>query len=129
VKWANEFFPGPRYVLGKIEDSPWLGRFDAIVSLETIEHLKDPSKVLKVFRESCAGRFIVSVPNEERYPFVAENFVNDESPHYRHYTPGEFQSLLENHGFTVLEKHCQVSKHKPQVIEGTEGMFLIYVCR
>ena len=128
INWANRFFSGPEYICGGIEDSPWTGTFDTVVCLETIEHIKDPSAVLKALRISCAGEFIASVPNEDNYPFIAANFAGDESPHYRHYRPQEFEELLDAHGFRVTERFCQVSKGKPDVISGTDGMFLIYIC-
>ena len=128
VDWAERYFPGPSYICGDIEQSPWEGRFDTVVSLETIEHIKDPEKALKAFRVACAGIFIASVPNEEKYPFKAETFANDESPHFRHYTPVEFEGLLSSCGFTVMAKFCQVEKTRPEVVEGTDGKFLIYIC-
>ena len=129
IAWAQSFFPGPTYLLGDINDEPWAGKFDTVVSLETIEHLPDPSKALKAFRRSCYGEFIVSVPNEEVIPFKAEDFQEDASPHYRHYTPKEFEELLNLHHFEVMSKWCQESKQEPKVVEGTNGRFLIYVCR
>jgi 2-polyprenyl-3-methyl-5-hydroxy-6-metoxy-1,4-benzoquinol methylase len=128
IRWAAVFFPGPVYRVGKIEERPWVGKFDTVISLETIEHLKDPSGALDAFREACLGSFIVSVPNEERYPFKAENFANDESPHFRHYTPSEFDELLVKHGFKVKSRHSQTSKMDSKVNEGADGMFMIYVC-
>lgn len=128
INWANKWFPGPKYVAGKIEDSPWDGEFDTIVSIETIEHMREPRKALDAFRRSCRGELIVTVPNEELYPFKAENFVNDESPHFRHYRPMEFEDLLSASGFKVTERFCQVSKFEPEVVAGTNGKFLIYVC-
>jgi hypothetical protein len=62
------------------------------------------------------------------YPFVAANFANDDSPHFRHYTPKEFEQLLEEAGFAVQMKLCQKSKQEPEVVEGTNGRFLVYVC-
>jgi 2-polyprenyl-3-methyl-5-hydroxy-6-metoxy-1,4-benzoquinol methylase len=128
IRWANKFFPGPKYIQGMIEEAPWEGQFDTIVSLETVEHIPDPKPSLKVFRKSCRGELIVSVPNEELYPFKAENFLGDESPHFRHYTPDQFQELLEGCGFRVVERACQSSKTDPYVRSGTDGKFLIYVC-
>lgn len=128
VQWARVSFPGPTYIHGEIEKRPWFGNFDTVVSLETIEHLKDPGPAMRVFRGSCKHTFIASVPNEERYPFKAEVFANDESPHYRHYRPEEFDRLMHEHGFTVLERYCQRDKENSSVVQGTDGMFLIYVC-
>lgn len=128
IDWANAHFPGPKFIRGLIEDSPWDGAFDTVVSIETIEHMKEPRRALDAFRGACRGELIASVPNQELYPFKAENFVYDESPHFRHYTPDEFQDLLHGCGFKVTERFCQVSKAEPQVVGGTNGKFLIYVC-
>jgi 2-polyprenyl-3-methyl-5-hydroxy-6-metoxy-1,4-benzoquinol methylase len=127
ISWAREHFPGPIYIKGKIEDSPWQGRFDTVVSLETIEHVPDPSPLLKVFRKACRGKFIVSTPNEARYPFVPHAYVNDQSPHYQHYTPEQFDKLLLEHGFKILSRHFQHGKLS-EVKPGVDGMFMVYVC-
>ena len=126
IGWAEKYFPGPKFVCGDVSGD--YGLFETVVSLETIEHLQDPSPALKAFRRACKGKFIASVPNEEKYPFKAENFVDDESPHYRHYTPDEFGDLLQSHGFRVLEAFCQEDKFHPYMNLGIDGMFLIYVC-
>ena len=128
IDWATKYFDGPKYLHAKIEDSPWAGDFKTVVSLETIEHIQNPGPSLRVLRSACAGEFIASVPNEELYKFNAEHFKNDESPHFRHYTPAEFEQLLNDHHFRVTGKFCQKSKGEPEVIEGTDGKFLIYVC-
>jgi 2-polyprenyl-3-methyl-5-hydroxy-6-metoxy-1,4-benzoquinol methylase len=128
IEWAREFFRGPQFINGKIEEAPWTGKFETIVSLETLEHIKNPEEALKAFRRSCIGTLIASVPNENLYPFKAEVFANDESPHFRHYRPEEFQDLLEWSGFKVVGRFCQVSKQEPEVVKGTDGRYLIYVC-
>ena len=128
IDWANKYFPGPQYCHGWIEDRPWEGEFETVVSLETIEHLQDPSPALEAFRKACVGRFIASVPNEERYPFKAYLFKDDLSPHFRHYTPMEFQALLNAHGFSVTEKFSQEKMLAPEPMAGTDGRFLIYIC-
>jgi 2-polyprenyl-3-methyl-5-hydroxy-6-metoxy-1,4-benzoquinol methylase len=128
IEWAMKNFPGPKYIQGRIEDSPWEGEFDTIVSLETIEHIKDPSAALKAFRRACVGHLFVSVPNENNYPFKAENFIYDDSPHFRHYRPEEFDELLESNGFKVLDRFCQVHKLQPEIVPGTNGLFMTYIC-
>lgn len=129
IAWAREFFRGPDFICGWIQEAPWFGQFETVVSLETIEHCKDPEEVLKALRKACLGNFIVSVPNEDLYPFNREVFENDDSPHYRHYTPAEFQDLLAGAGFSVIEKHCQASKQQPEVVPGTDGRCMVFVCR
>lgn len=128
INWGLEYFRGPQYLCGRIEESPWIGEFETIVSLETLEHLKEPEKALQAFRQACKGTLVASVPNEDFYQFKAETFANDESPHYRHYRPHEFQDLLESQGFKVLERFCQKSKQDYQVVSGVDGRFMIYVC-
>ena len=130
IDYANENYPGPTYILGKIEEAPWEGTFRTIVSLETIEHMEyhDATRALRAFKAALwpHGIVIVSVPNELRYPFNADKFKGDEYPHRRHYTPEQLDELLEGAGFYVTGRHCQHSKSDPGVVAGTEGDFLIY---
>ena len=126
IQWAEEHFQGPYFIQGRIEEEPWDGKFETIVSLETIEHIKEPKEALQAFRRACVGTLIASVPNEDKYPFAAENFERDESPHYRHYRPQEFEDLLKECGFKVTERFCQQDK-KGDIHAGTDGMFLIIV--
>lgn len=128
ISWAKAHFPGPSYLRGRIEEVPWEGEFETVVSFETIEHIKEPQAALQAIRRACIGTFIASVPNEELYPFKAETFANDASPHYRHYTPLEFKALLSSAGFTVTKMLRQHSKVKPLLVGGTDGQVLIYVC-
>lgn len=127
IKYAEEHYHGPGYLLGSILDKPWVGWFDALVSFETIEHIAEPEKALKLFRESVDGVFICSVPNENLYPFNAEKFAGDEYPHLRHYTPDEFAALLMAADFKIQSLNCQKSKTS-DVEPGTDGMFLVFTC-
>lgn len=126
IQWAEEHFQGPYFIHANIESEPWAGKFETVVSLETIEHLKDPKPALEAFRRACVGTFIASVPNEDRYPFVAENFARDDSPHFRHYRPDEFESLLKDSGFRVFERFCQLDK-LGDIHAGSDGRFMIFV--
>jgi SAM-dependent methyltransferase len=127
IDWANEHFKGPHFIQGRIEEAPWIGEFETIVSLETLEHIPNPEEALKAFRK-CGKGLIASVPNELLYPFDPASFANDGSPHFRHYTPDEFTELLEGSGFKVLERYCQVSKQEPRVVPGLAGKYMLYVC-
>jgi hypothetical protein len=110
-----------------IDEAPWTGKFETVVSLETIEHIPNPEDAIKAFRKS-GERLIASVPNEILYPFDATAFAKDGSPHFRHYTPDEFTELLEGAGFKVLERYCQASKQQPMVVPGLAGKYMLYVC-
>lgn len=128
IQWANHFFYGPRYIHGRIEEKKWLGNFDSVVSLETLEHVQNPSELLKIFRAVCKGNFIASVPNENVHPFRPETYLKDSSPHYRHYTPEQFDDILKENGFEVFKRFSQKDKANPEVVVGTDGMFLVYAC-
>lgn len=127
IRHAEEFFPGPEYVLGNLAETPWRGRFSGIVSFETLEHLPEPKSVLEAFRRCLSGYFVASVPNENLYPFNPEVFKEDEYPHIRHYKPEEFDALFKDSGFEVVSRWCQESKQHPEIKAGTDGRFLIYV--
>lgn len=120
ISYAEKHYPGPAYLCQRGEDTK--GEWEALVSFETLEHLDNPETVLSI----KAPLVIASVPNEERYPFSAEKFAGDAYPHKRHYTPGEFQALLESSGYQVAEWFCQKDKFG-DIVPGTDGIFLIAV--
>lgn len=126
IQWAEEHFQGPYFIQGKIEDEPWTGKFETVVSLETIEHIKDPKPALEAFRRACIGTLVASTPNEDFFQFRAENFARDDSPHFRHYTPGQFEDLLKVCGFRITERFCQKDK-AGDIHAGTEGRFQIVI--
>lgn len=128
IDYANANYSGSGYLHGNILDKPWVGTFDVITSFETIEHIDDAAKVLRLFRESLDGTLFISTPNEDLYPFSMQNFVMDDYPHLRHYTPSQFDHLLEDADFQVVSRHCQRSK-TGEVVDGVDGMFLVYVCK
>lgn len=116
------------WITGDIAKAPWgWEMFKTIISFETIEHLPDPATVLKHFHGSLEadGKLICSVPNEEKYPFKPQNFEGDQFPHLRHYTPKEFEELLNSAGFYVIHRGTQLSK-TGVVVNGSGGIFLVY---
>lgn len=70
--------------------------FGAVVCFETIEHLADPRQMLRNFH-AYAPMLLASVPNEECFPFRNYRF------HFRHYTRSEFEELLRECGWEVVE--------------------------
>ena len=125
IDYASQHYKGPGYLVGDVQSVIPAG-FDWVVSLETIEHLPNPEAALKNFRAS--KNLVVSTPNEERYPFNPDKFRGDRFPHLRHYTPEGFETLLKDAGWEVVGKFCQRQKTSPVEL-GTDGMFLVYLCR
>ena len=127
IKYGNAYYPGPRYVQADI--TRFKARsfsYDLVTSFETIEHLKEPHGFLRSLESAT---LIASVPNQELYPFNQENFKGDDYPHQRHYTPGEFETLLAECGFVTTERWCQTDKQHSDVRPGTNGKFLVYVAQ
>lgn len=124
IDYARKFYPGPEYRLEDVREHD--GEHDCVVSFETIEHMKDPELALTAFRKS--RELIVSTPNEQFYPFRPASYVNDKYPHVRHYLPHQLDALLASCGWSVVSRHCQPTK-KSEVVHGTDGMFMVYVCR
>ena len=123
IVYAIENYPGPDYRIGDVCDVH--GEFDWVVSFETIEHVQDPGAALDAFRSS--NNLIISSPNELEFPFVAEQHKESKYPHLRHYTPEQFEKLLNEHGWTVTEKWGQPHKAGPVFRGG--GKFLVWVCK
>lgn len=123
ISYAEKHYQGPKYLCKDAKEIE--GRWDAVVSFETLEHLEKPEDVLLNVRSQTV---IASVPNELVLPFKAERFARDLYPHRRHYTPDEFEDLLESTGHPVFEKFCQKDK-AGEVVPGVDGMFLIYVTK
>lgn len=73
---------------------------DAVVCFETIEHIEDPRPLLRKFAET-SPTMLASVPNEDVFPFQNHKF------HFRHYTAAEFNQLLNECGWEVVEWYGQ----------------------
>lgn len=96
-------------------------KFDAIVSIETIEHVPDGDNLIARFAETT-DFLIASVPNETTIPFKREQHPF----HYRHYTREQFEELLNRHGFYVDVWATQYNKIPGIVYEDAEdGMGFI----
>ena len=96
-----------------------LGRFDRVLLLDTVEHLRDPRALL----ESCKGvladrgRLVVSVPNTVnftvRFAFLFGRFQYGERgildwSHLRFFTAKSATALLEGQGYRVTGRHYTI---------------------
>lgn len=93
----------------------------AAVCFETVEHIADPLPLLKGLREAAPVLF-ASVPNEAEFPWLNYAF------HFRHYTQGQFEALLNEAGWEVVEWHGQAGDES-EVEPGAKGRTLIAVCK
>jgi len=98
VTYARQEYPGRgvRYFRGDAEDSVFLnclGRFHAVVSLETLEHLSDPDPFLTWVRSALlpGGLFICSVPVSKTLDLTPY--------HTRDFEEAMMRRLLRSHGF------------------------------
>lgn len=93
---------------------------DAAVCFELIEHLWDPAPLLCALR-AAAPSLLVSVPNEDVFPWANHAY------HHRHYTSGEFETLLNACGWEVQEWYGQAGAES-EVEKNLNGRTLIAVC-
>lgn len=123
IDYARFYYPGPAYKLHDLDGGGEIGQYDWVVSFETIEHLKKPELALSGFRGS--DNLIISTPNELEFPFKPEDHQG-EYPHQKHYTPDEFEKLLNDTGWKVKEKWGQETKVSP--VSRNQGKFLVWIC-
>jgi SAM-dependent methyltransferase len=112
IEYANARYarPGLTFCIGDamtFDDGP----FDAVVSLETIEHLTDPQLFIQRVTTRLlrpGGTFIGSVP-------VTPSM--DANPHHLHdFTAGSFRKLLASPGLTEFDRLHQVQSYSPVAV-------------
>lgn len=108
------------------------GKFDAVVSLEVLEHVFRPDDVLENLRNVMTedGVLISSFPNfvhwKYRFDMVRGQTPQDytlysESEHIQDFTMAAFEKLLRNAGFEVIQWHPQYSM--PRLLPSAVGRF------
>lgn len=125
IAYAQEHYPHPhiRYIVAQAErfEVPPTGKFDAVVSFETIEHLEHPAPIMKRWAR-YAGTLIASVPNEAVFPHAGRIKF-----HYRHYTKADFAALLTEAGWIgAVQWFGQEGPHSP-VQESVEGRTIVAI--
>jgi 2-polyprenyl-3-methyl-5-hydroxy-6-metoxy-1,4-benzoquinol methylase len=94
-------------------------RFDRVLLLDILEHLKNPERLLRQCRETLApdGHLIVSVPNIAnisvrlmlllgRFDYASRGILD--KTHMRFYTRKTARSLLEENGYQIVEQKMTV---------------------
>lgn len=133
INFANKIFAGENchYICKNANELNLDGNFDVAVSFETIEHIEDPSVMLKTFNKllNKDGLLICSVPNQSVVPFDKTVFTH----HFRHYTKEEICGLLENNGFEIEKISYQYPGHagglKVNNIGDVEGHDIVIVAK
>jgi SAM-dependent methyltransferase len=92
IEWDNQS--------GKLNDLA--GRFDTVVALNVIEHIRDHDLAIQNCRLLLkkGGTLVVLVPS---YP-ILYNSLDKALAHYRRYTGKSLQAVLENNGLRVIKK-------------------------
>lgn len=104
IAFAQAHYQRPNliYICANAESFSWETKFDSIVSLETIEHLPNPQRLI----QNCAtllaegGQIIASVPTTPTL---------DGNPHHLHdFTTRSFFALFHRHGLQPGERFEQI---------------------
>ncbi|WP_026188994.1 class I SAM-dependent methyltransferase [Orenia marismortui] len=123
---SNYQYPWNKFMVGNgVNDDlvQKLGEFDCIISMETVEHIKDDYKFIKNLKKMLKrnGKLIISTPFGRGRDYECSNPY-----HYRQYTEGEFRNLLSC--FNEVEIYCQCDKTIEKAIEGKKYYLMLGVC-
>jgi SAM-dependent methyltransferase len=85
-----------RFDRGLVETYGSADEFDAVVFLQTIEHVHDPTAVLKHFGSLVGAEGVVYVSTPNLLTLAPEGASKSDNPwHLKEYRAGEFRSLCE----------------------------------
>lgn len=88
-------------------DDGALGTFDLVLSVDVIEHLLDPDKLLAFVRARCHGTSWVIVSTPERDVRRGRDCMKSPKPvHVREWNQAELKQYLEHSGFDVVQQVC-----------------------
>jgi len=86
--------PGLRFERGLVESHGEPGTFDAVVFLQTIEHVADPAAVLEHLRTLLTPGGVVYVSTPNRLTLAPPGAEKSDNPwHVKEYTAAEFRAL------------------------------------
>lgn len=123
TEWGEQFYSHERVHRHTQSVLDVQGKFDAIVSIETIEHLKEDKQWIKNIGE-MTDILIGTVPNQDVVAFNAKAHIH----HERHYTKAQTEALMK--GWTIEGWWTQYDKRHPekcQMTKGFDGMTLGFV--
>lgn len=112
IKRCRKEIPGGQFFMGDIYHIACAdGIFDAVVCMETLEHLESPTEALRELFRVCrkGGHIIITIPNGALDEYVG---------HLNFWTEQEFRSLLSNEK-SVTFRYCQGQRAMLFVVENT----------
>jgi len=110
------FLSGYLWVFRQMDLMDIVGPFDAVVSIETIEHIPEDRAWVQRIGE-LAPLVLATVPNEDVNPFSPET----NKWHFRHYSPAELEDLFQ--GWEINERWTQhgTKWQNTQMVPGFNG--------
>lgn len=105
---GKKLFPNLIFKEGSAYDLPYKDNsFDLVICTEVLEHLNEPTKVLKEALRVSKKNILVSVPSEPF--FMLGNFLRgknlsrlgNDPGHINHWTIISFQNFLKNNGLKI----------------------------
>lgn len=136
IEYARKHWNHPRVLFSKgdlSDPAKWSAgkkHFDIAVAFECVEHIEDPRPMLKALRKSTKLLF-TSVPNEDEFPYIQNGPGGAPvvvAHHFRHYTKGQFKSLLNECGWYVTDWYGQEGPES-EVEPNVKGRTLIAKCQ
>ncbi|MCC6503466.1 MAG: class I SAM-dependent methyltransferase [Deltaproteobacteria bacterium] len=88
VKRASQIIPDGKFTTGDVYNLPYPSDyFDQVFCIQTLEHLKDPEKVLREFDRVCKkdGVIIITIPNGD---------LDDYEGHVNFWSEVEFKGTI-----------------------------------
>lgn len=129
VDLKDEFRPTNSNIVFRQMDSTKLefpdNYFDCVVSMETIEHIKDYNRFLgeidRVVKPE--GLVIISTPNKKFFQKMLGKYYPGYNPyHVREFTTSEMKNALAKH-YSKIDVYLQLATHKkPQLISILHGI-------
>jgi SAM-dependent methyltransferase len=87
--------PGLRFERGLVEEWEQEAPWDAIVFLQTIEHVPEPAALLRRFAGLLAPQGVAYVSTPNRLTLAPAGAERSDNPwHVREYTPGEYRDMV-----------------------------------
>lgn len=103
---ARRTVPDAEFFSGTLHDEPFPGqRFDAMVMVDFIEHVRDPASELAAAKPRLApgGRLVLSTPaaGSVTHRLTRRNWPQYREEHLTYFSEAGMRALLERLGFTV----------------------------